>query len=349
MFAVCFLPLTQPPWGVWTQPSSSALAWLCLTHWARAQRGVWEGAHHLLGGIRSWFQRPGANHHPPDTRGHKTHPVSLCSWVWGSGIQAGLSDPGHPLGCLGWCGLLPSMVAAGHCPSPQGPGTSAGVHGQAQDAQPLGAAQAPGKAEGPLWGVTPTLLHRTDVSLTPWCRTCRGNGGCGRPQTFQLRPSLQPGESMSSWSSPHACSHGGPPAPPQAPVRSRASGLGVRNAPGPRWSREAAWGRSCQERPPPPPPGPLSTATRMPACASLGWNGRTTLFSSGLVPGCPLPSRWAGWLWNAPGQLRLHGGQQRWCRPCRALSLSGGHAPGPAPNAAGGAGRVPCSSCRPPG
>lgn len=40
------------------------------------------------------FQPPGANHHSLDTRGHKTHPVSLYSLVWGIGN----SEPGPGLG-----------------------------------------------------------------------------------------------------------------------------------------------------------------------------------------------------------------------------------------------------------
>lgn len=51
--------------------------------------------------------------------------------------------------------------------------------------------------------------------------------------------------------------------------------------------------------------------------------GKTAIFSSCVVPGCPLPSQWVGWLWNVPGQLRLHEGQGRRLRPCRALSLRG--------------------------
>lgn len=56
---------------------------------------------------------------PTDTQRHKTCPMSLCSWVWGSGIQAGLSDPGrglgqgHSLGYLGGSGFFPAWWLQG--------------------------------------------------------------------------------------------------------------------------------------------------------------------------------------------------------------------------------------------
>lgn len=172
------------------------------------------------------FQPPGANHHSLDTRGHKTHPVSLYSLVWGSGILSrGPAWAGHPLECLGWCGLLPSMVAAGHCPS-QEPGTSAGVHGQAQDAR-----------QSRLQRRQRDLCGRDTPALLPQDRCV--------PDTLGVRPA----ERMGLWQAADTPGSGPPcsqgrtyphgarptptlagiplcPVPRQASVRSRASGLG---------------------------------------------------------------------------------------------------------------------------
>lgn len=79
--------------------------------------------------------------------------------------------------------------------------------------------------------------------------------------------------------------------------------LGVRNAPRPGWNEKLPWKAAAEKAS----PGPFSTIKECQLVPLLASRGETAIFSSHVVPAWPLPSPQAGWLWNLPGQLRLHG------------------------------------------